>query len=168
MFSLEITDYDKNNILLCDPTKNSIIQSSIFYKLIYSNPIISFNGIYIVFTLKNVHNNKDKFLFKYEDNINIINKISNIENDIFNLIDNHKSKNKSSKITDNLLNGYIKYNTDYMNTFESNNIIPITNTYNSKTFILKISGIWETNDEIGITFKFILVDRYINIQPSVE
>lgn len=159
MIAIEHTNFHENNIFICDPIKNSIIQSSLFYKIIYSNKLISMNGIFIIFNLNNVTNIKKKFLFKFEDNINIINYLSLIEEKILNLIDNKKVK--LTKIADNLTNGYITYNTDYY--FNNNDLSnDISNKfYDVKKFILKISGIWETKENIGITFKFILVDRFI-------
>lgn len=162
MIAIEHTNFHENNIFICDPIKNSIIQSSLFYKIIYSNKLISMNGIFIIFNLNNVTNIKKKFLFKFEDNINIINYLSIIEEKILNLINNKKVK--LTKIADNLTNGFITYNTDFY--FNNHNDILLSNDisnkfYDVKKFILKISGIWETKENIGITFKFILVDKFI-------
>jgi hypothetical protein len=32
---------------------------------------------------------------------------------------------------------------------------------NNRTFIIKISGIWESKDSIGLTFKFIKVNKFV-------
>ncbi len=40
-------------------------------------------------------------------------------------------------------------------------ISQMDNNFDKKTFIFKISGLWENKDNIGITFKIILMDKYI-------
>ena len=66
-------------------------------------------------------------------------------------------------------NNYENINCDnnvfYNNT--NNNINNINNNENklveqSKKLILKISGLWETKENIGITFKFILTNSVVN------
>ena len=59
------------------------------------------------------------------------------------------------------MNGYIKYN-NYNNNYYNNDeaILKkssklLSEQHNDCFFILKISGIWETNNVIGITYKFI-------------
>ena len=54
------------------------------------------------------------------------------------------------------------------NNNENNSKKNITNLDNNKLFILKLSGIWETKDNLGLTFKIILVNKYIDFYPSVE
>ena len=77
MISEYINNIDKNNIVVCDPIKNSIIQYSSFYKLIYTNEIITMNGIYILFDLNNVKICIDKITFDISSNYDIID--SNLE-----------------------------------------------------------------------------------------
>ena len=45
MFAEDLENIDYNNIIICDPIKNSIIDYSSFYKIIYSNSYISYNGL---------------------------------------------------------------------------------------------------------------------------
>jgi len=37
------------------------------------------------------------------------------------------------------------------------------NTINTKNynFVLKISGLWESKESVGLTFKFIIVNKYL-------
>ena len=39
------------------------------------------------------------------------------------------------------------------------------NTISTKNnhFVLKISGLWESKDSIGLTFKFIIANKYLQI-----
>lgn len=160
MIAENIENISTNNIIICDPIKNSIMQHSNFYKIVYSNNLLSLNGLYILFNLKMINQNKDKIIFNYLDNKFIIDQIANIEEYILNLI--NSNKNKIYKITELLTNGYIKYcyndNLPYDNI--SYNLINSTNS--NKSLILKISGLWETKENIGITFKIILIEKTIS------
>ena len=64
MFGEDLDNIDENSIIVCDPIKNSIIQHSNFYKTLYSNELISFNGIYVKFNLINTMKVKEKITFK--------------------------------------------------------------------------------------------------------
>ena len=158
MIAENAENINTNHIIICDPIKNSVIQYSNFYKIVYSNELISLNGLYILFHLNIINQNKEKIIFDYDENKKIINIISSIEEYLLNLI--NSNKNKIYKITDLLNNGYIKY---CYNDNTINNISYLTNQNNiNKSFILKISGLWETKDNIGVTFKIILVENSIS------
>tara|TARA_B100000945_G_C20120727_1_gene474696 strand:- start:101 stop:589 length:489 start_codon:yes stop_codon:yes gene_type:complete len=160
MIAENIHNIDTNNIIICDPIKNSIMQYSNFYKIIYSNELISLNGLYILFDLNKININKDKITFNYNDNKEIINKIELIEIHILNIIGSNK--NKIFKITELLSNGYIKYCYNDNNINNINNIYYNNNYNNNKSLILKISGLWETKENIGVTFKIILIEDSIS------
>jgi hypothetical protein len=160
MIANNVEDINLNHIIICDPIKNSVMQYSNFYKIVYSNELLSLNGLYILFNLNNINQNKEKILFQYSNNKISIDKITYIEEYILNLI--NSNKNRIYKITELLNNGYIKY---CYNDYSTNNI-----TYNNfnnlnnvnKSLILKISGLWETKENIGVTFKIILVENIIS------
>ena len=159
MIAENVENIDLNHIIVCDPIKNSVMQYSNFYKIVYSNELLSLNGLYILFNLNTINQNKEKILFQYSDNKICIDKISKIEEYILNLI--NTSKNKIYKITELLNNGYIKYcyNDNLINTITSNNSNNVNNF--NKSLIFKISGLWETKENIGVTFKIILVGNTI-------
>jgi hypothetical protein len=79
-------------------------------------------------------------MFNVVDHKNIIDKIKLIEEQI---LDKLKLQNKTPQYTiyDQLKHGYIKMHNEY-------------NSPNMN-FVLKISGIWESNTHYGVTFKFI-------------
>tara|TARA_X000000368_G_C23057872_1_gene724912 strand:- start:749 stop:1252 length:504 start_codon:yes stop_codon:yes gene_type:complete len=163
MIAEKVEDINPNHIIICDPVKNSVMQHSNFYKIVYSNELLSLNGLYILFNLNNINQNKEKILFQYLDNKITIDKIAIIEEYILKLIDSNK--NKIYKITELLNNGYIKY---CYNDYSINNI-----TYNNfnnvnKSLILKISGLWETKENIGVTFKIILIEDSISFNDNNE
>ena len=156
MISEEINNINENYIILCDPIKNSIIQHSYFYKLIYSNDTCSMNGLFILFNIKNITIFKEKFTFDKLENISTIQKIVNIEEHLISLLNSNKKKNY--KISELITNCNIKYN---LSEYTNNKIINNTK-FADKLVILKISGIWETKESIGLTFKFLLVDRILD------
>ena len=174
MFAYKINEINKNNILLCDPIKNSLLQDSNFYKLLYSNQDVTINGIFILFELNNYIIHKDKVTYNINENIDLINNITNIEHYLLDKIHNYKKKN--FKLQELFLNSSMKYsysenyipNNNNENNNENNDKKNITNLDNNKLFILKLSGIWETKDNLGLTFKIILVNKYIDFYPSVE
>tara|TARA_Y100000768_G_scaffold388333_1_gene383624 strand:- start:2259 stop:2750 length:492 start_codon:yes stop_codon:yes gene_type:complete len=160
MISEYINNIDKNNIVVCDPIKNSIIQYSSFYKLIYTNEIITMNGIYILFDLNNVKICIDKITFDISSNYDIIDKLSQLEEYLLNLLW-YNNKYKYRKISEFMNNGNIKYTfiDSNINTLEYSN----KKTLTTAKIILKISGIWESGDNIGLTFKIILVNDTIDL-----
>jgi hypothetical protein len=167
MLAEDIYNIDFNNIIICDPIKNSIINQSIFYKLLYSNENSCFNGVFGLFKLNIDDMNRDKIYFNKNKNSEIIKNITILENNILNKLNN--SKNKIYKLKELFENNNIKYSNNDIN----NNLLKSKCFYNySKKLsikndeihlILKISGLWETKQNLGITFKIILVNNYIQL-----
>lgn len=133
---LDKLDYSINNVYFNEPVKNSIIENSKFIRIIYSTNIIIMNGIYIKIEINRPARLPDstnqKLMFTLETNETFINYIRQLEIDILDKV-NIQNKRKTFKLVDYFATGYFKH------------------TINS--FILKISGIWETEREYGLTFK---------------
>ena len=163
MITETIDSFNLNYITICDAIKNSFVIYNNFYKLLYSNKYLTFNGIFILFKLNYNYIIKDKIFFDINDNLYVINKINLIEEKILNLL--HIKKEKQLKLKEFMNNGIIKFTcSDYCTINDSNfKINNLKNNSNIETFILKISGIWENKDNIGITFKIINVKNSINI-----
>lgn len=163
MFAENIEDIDFNNIIINEPIKNSVIDHSNFYKVIYSNKNITLNGVFCLFKLNNINIVKDKILLNNNNaNNDVLKKIILIENTLFNL-SNVNNKTKIYKLYELINNNYIKFtlnNDDIVDT----PLLDINNTIdnNSHHFILKISGLWETKENIGITFKIIKITNYLD------
>ena len=145
--SLNKEDFSIDNVYFYEPIKNSIIENSSFIRLIYSNELMAINGIYIKIDFDNVTKindfSKQKITININDNAKIINYIKSIESEILQKI-NIQRKRKIYKISEQLMTGYIKHLID--------------NKY-ANSFILKISGIWESENEYGLTFKFIEINH---------
>jgi len=145
-----IHNFDINNIFYLDPIKNTVIDNSNFIRILYSNELLTLNGVYILLNFNNINiinnNNRIKYCINISDNTKIINFIKNLEKDI---LDNSIIKNKiqSNKLSDLLMNGYIKNINIPFNETKLNN--------SNNKFLLKISGIWETETEYGLTYKIL-------------
>jgi hypothetical protein len=76
-----IEDYNNQFLILLPSVKNNLIANSLFTRIIYSPPMMAFNGLYL-----NIQCSKD----------NIIHTLSDIENDI--LSKYHCSKKKKNYV----------------------------------------------------------------------
>jgi len=160
-----INNVNYNNIIITHPIKNNIQTNNNFYKILYSNDYATLNGIYCYFKLENVTINKTQqsIFFSNLENQNIINKLIEIESKLLN--QHAKNKEKSFKILEILNNNYIKFsfieNLDYNKNFYYNKQNNINNLQTIKKIdielIIKISGIWESNNVNGLTFKFLSI-----------
>ena len=149
--ALSMNQYDINNIYYCDSIKNNVVNDGTFIRIIYSTDYFITNGVNISVPFSDVtiekYYNKYKCTFNVSNNRNNIESIYNIEKEILDKI-NTKSKIIQTKISDQLKNGNFK--------IFSENIDKQTNV---QLFILKISGIWETDNYIGLTFKFCKINQ---------
>lgn len=140
----QINQYDNKSLFFCEPIKNNIMNEGIFIKILYSNENISLNGIYLLVDICDIvcekYYNKYKCSFNILNNKDIINNLKLIEEEI--LKKYNTTKTPCYKIYEQMKCGYIKMYS----------IIGIKQT---SSFILKISGIWETPQNYGLTYKFI-------------
>ncbi len=142
-----IDQYNEDFVYFCDPIKNNIMNDGNFIRIIYSTPLFILNGIYISVNI--CHTNIDKYYNKYRCTFDVnhyketIENIKRIEEGILKKV-NIYGKNPQHKIYEQLKNGNIKV---FSETFEKIN----------NMFLLKIAGIWETETEYGLTYKFIII-----------
>jgi hypothetical protein len=147
-------EFNISQLFFTDSKENTIMDGN-FIKLIYSTEFLTFNGIFLCFPIesfeKKSFNNK-QYLFFNQDNEDIIHTFERIERSILeyfiqiNIDKNPNIKNKTNNqvIYKQLKNGIIKY-------YQYTNILP-----NDKPkYYIKISGIWETDTQIGLTYKLI-------------
>ena len=160
MICENLKSFDYNAIIINEPIKNSVLQYNYFYKLLYSTNIVVLTSIFVLFELGNVIFENDKALFnKNTVNDSVFNKLNHLEEYLLNLINN--SKTKSYKFKEFHENQYFKYSlSDDIDKFNNYKYVDILDCKNSK-FILKISGIWESKDNIGLTFKIIIANKCI-------
>ena len=137
--ALSVKDITIDDIFFLDPIKNIIINNSKFIRIIYSNNLLTLNGIYLICNIDNKDKNNNHGLLLYIQGLedNILNKFS-------------KEKIKNYKIREYFNNNFI--NSDYTKDQEK-----------YTKYILKISGIWDASNNIGLTFKFLKLDSILTI-----
>lgn len=153
---LETINYEA--IILNEPVKNSVIQYNYFYKLLYSTNILVLSSIFTIFELTNSIIENDSICFnKNNTNFDVFNKLIALEEYLLKLLNSSKTKlYRFKEIYDNKSFRFV-YNES--NDILYNNINTITTKHN--LCILKISGLWESKESIGLTFKFIVVNKYL-------
>jgi hypothetical protein len=140
-----IDQYNEDHVYFCDPIKNNIMNDGNFIRIMYSTPLFVLNGIYLFISITHTsidkYYNKFKCTFDVHQYMDIIDKLRSIEQGILKKV-NIYGKAPQYKIYEQIRNGNIKIFSD--------NIEKINNS-----FLLKIAGIWETEHEYGLTYKFI-------------
>ena len=141
-----ISQYNEDNVYFCEPIKNNVMNEGKFIRILYSTYNLVLNGIYLLVHINDI--TCDKYYNKYKCNFNtlhnkdIIDNIKTIEENILRKIEIKKIP--QLKIYEQLRNGNIKLFNEVNKSFCS--------------FILKISGIWETQFNYGLTYKFIKIN----------
>ena len=150
-------DFNPHSIIISEKTRNNVMVGSDFHRLIFSDEHCSTNGIFIHFKLKNITVEKyfNKIKCNFENNMennNTISSIKSIEKMILNKFKNIQNRTVSCRIQEQLQNGFIKlYGDDSIRYGHQNNI----------QFLLKISGIWASNqtNDFGLTFRFFIFNN---------
>ena len=141
-----INQYNEDYVYFCEPIKNNIMNNGNFIRIIYSTSFFILNGIYISiqinYTSIDKYYNKFKCSFDTNQYKELIEKLKIIEKGLL-----KKSgilgKIPQYKIYEQLKNSNIKVFSDSFDKI-------------GNTFLLKIAGIWETDTEYGLTYKFII------------
>ena len=159
MISENLQDLNYESIILNEPIKNSAVQYNYFYKLLYSTNIVSLTSIFLLFELNNLSFENDKIKFeKTALNNSVFSKLIQLEDHVLNLIID--TKNKLYKLKEIYENQVFKFSLSDDN--ENINSYNGLKHLNNRTFVIKISGIWESKDAIGLTFKLITVTKFID------
>ncbi len=142
-----IEQYNDECIFFCEPIKNNVMNDGNFIRILYSTKNIILNGIYLQINLTDLicekYYNKYRCEFNTTNHKDMIDGIKIIEE---NILKKYKTnKIASHKIYEQIKSGYIKLFSD------------IGNKTNC-SFILKISGIWETQTNYGLTYKFVKIN----------
>ena len=145
--------YDANNVFFSEAIKNTIIENSVFRRLVYTPNNYSLNSLHFMVSIQNAvikkYYNKYKCYINYTtlNHLEIL-KMNTIEKTILSRAD-IKDKRPVMQIADLLNQKHIKL-------FSSDNL---NDNYEVFRVVLKISGIWETEDTYGLTFKFIDINN---------
>lgn len=142
---MNLNQYNVNCIFFCEPIKNNVMTEGEFSRIIYACQYVTMNGIFLrmPFFVSSV----SKYYNKYKYTIELTNEIESIrtmEMDILNKMNKHNKKPQYN-IYQHLSSGCVKIAGEMTTSNE-----PIM-------IILKMSGVWETETECGITYKFIIL-----------
>jgi hypothetical protein len=142
-----INNLQVNNITICNPIANKFSNYDKFYKILYNTNGMTMNSIYLLVDIDNMHvieeHKKYKLVFNIDDNT--IEKIKRLEISLLEKVNQFLQKDIILNCNYNLLNNKYIY---------SPNIISKKN----KKIYIRISGIWESNNQIGLTTKMTLLD----------
>ena len=142
----KLDQYNEDYVYFCEPIKNNIMNYGNFIRIIYSTSLFILNGIYISLNINyssiDKYYNKFKCSFDVNQYKEITDKLYTIEDGLLKKI-GILGKIPHYKIYEQVKNGHIK-------AFSETDKI-------GNTFLLKIAGIWETDSEYGLTYKFIII-----------
>ena len=147
IYNLE--DVNNTNIFFSEKKKN-ILMEGYFTKLLYSDEYLTSVGIYIDLVVEDIkvsqYQNKTFLNFDVQTNKEIIRKLAKIEDDLLQSyaqsIIIKSPKPKKMLLGEKMQSGNIK-------------MYSKMTSYVNNRFVLKISGIWENETNIGITYKII-------------
>ena len=136
------------NLFFMDSKKN-IIMDGKFTKVLYSDDLLTTNGVSIVIPFHNTSLDKtyNKTMLKFQTsdptNAKLCSELAWIEKYILDYYKQITSNTKTSTTTlnDHMKNGNVKIYRD-------------SNATSIKHVIIKISGIWEDQTRVGLTYKF--------------
>lgn len=138
-------NFDFKYIFLGNTINNRILENGKFTRMYYSTPLCSFNGIYTLLYIEDIiesncnNSFNNKLMINVEKNGVLLNNIKQLEEKILRVVE-IKNKTLTCNIYNELMKGFLKLN--YKN-----------NIHNSQ-IMLKISGIWETEDSYGLSYKY--------------
>ena len=144
---LKASQFDLSYIYFLDK-KINIIMDGFFTKICFSDEYISLNGVFLISPFTNYHKQyyqKNFIQFDVNANREFINRLSTIEKQIiqyYTMFYGITNKTPVFNLKTQLQNGYIKYYVEYYGS-------------NKGSYYIKISGVWESQSEIGITYKII-------------
>jgi hypothetical protein len=156
MLAINMNKYSLDNVFFNEQQKNSLNDTN-FIRLIYSSKLFSLQGITISFDLSTSSfdllpnkYNKYKCVFSIIENNHVVQFIKELEYNLINQVSFHNynvNKIPNYKLIEQFQNGEIKV-CKLLNEQS-------TKTQNTNTIIIKISGIWSSNDYYGLTYKFL-------------
>lgn len=151
-----LDQYNSNNLYFCDTIKNNVMPNGNFIRILYCMFNFTMNGVYLHIPFQNVeiekYYQKHKFIFDKEEHGEIVKKIIEIEKNILSRIHGAmENKTPQFKVKEQVNNGFLKLHLPDT-IFDTKNV----------SLVLKISGIWETEFNYGLTYKFSRVEPVFN------
>lgn len=145
--------FNPDNIYYVQNVKNNVKQNSYFSRIIYSTEHFSLKNIYFSINLINPTFKEQylKTIIYFNEKECCLDKIYKIEREFLQKYIEYKTFNKSDE---KLIPNYSIYNQCKSNSIK---VFKDSTNYNENNIdiLIKISGIWQTDNNVGITYKFI-------------
>ena len=150
VLTLYLYNYNSNFFYYLD-TQQNILMNGVFTKMIYTHPYYTMNGLYFYFQLQYTYIEpcKDKYYVHFDPNI-VQNKvlmeiIFKLETKILNQYQEYSKTEKCALLTMHKHLSKGKFRIPHARN---------TTSLNPCKYMFKISGIWESEEEFGITYKW--------------
>lgn len=139
-FVLKIEDCNIDHFHFLD-SKSNLIMEGVFTKLIYALPTFTINSIYINFPIKHNVSVKNCIVFDPVHDRNLFTVYRKLESDLLqNYAETHCINKKPNYSMSNMFSyGKCKF-------FNAESVV---------SFLVKVSGIWESETEYGVTYKIV-------------
>ena len=142
-----IIQYNEDNVYFCDSIKNNVMANGNFIRILYCMPNFTMNGVYIHIYLSELsyekYYQKYKCMFDIKKYTDMVESVVVIEKNILERISHQiPDKTPQYKIAEQMQSGHIKIYSE------------LQPKQSSASFVLKISGVWETESSFGLTYKF--------------
>ena len=158
---MPLTDYHPRNVFLCDTVPNTVMADSTFTRILFSNESITLVGLHLQLHVEGARDEqyyqKTRTVFDVSTNAGVISFVERIESNILDMIG--VNKKRVTKLADQLRHGILRSATHACWSSTGPN------------FVLKITGVWETDGEYGVTYKVTDATRLAQqsvVYPSVE
>ena len=148
---LNSNNFDINKLFFIEEVKNNVKSNSFFSRIIYSTDYFALKNIYLNISIKNVIF-KDQYLktiVYFDEKNNDFTELYATEEAILKKFIEYKTINKAYKKITPIYSIKSQCGQNFIKIFKNN--------YNESliNISIKISGIWQTDNNIGLTFKFI-------------
>lgn len=142
-----IHNLDINNITICNPIENKFSNYDKFYKIIYNLNGMTLNSIFLLVDIDciNISEEHKKYRISFNIDENTIDKIKKMEMNLLDKMNQYLQKDVVLNCHYNLINNKCIYSTN-----------PVSKK--NKKIYIRISGIWESDKQIGLTTKMSLLD----------
>lgn len=139
---IPLPNFNYQDVYYHKAVHNTIIANSKFIRTIYSNGLVTLNNICLEVPIAITGINRNRYYFDPRHNNRIMLFLMQVEDNI--LVRSgiaHKAPRK--RLTEQLESGFLKIFT------------PLDDDCRAYPILLKISGVWESESEYGITYKFV-------------
>jgi hypothetical protein len=162
IITLDLPKFTLTNLFFLDTKKNMIMDGN-FTKLLYSNEWFVMNGLYLLFPIEN--NSCEKLMNKTQIKFNpysqtnqlVVQEFARVERKILEYYKQTRGANKkiSNLLHKQMASGIMKTSREFPNQNYSTEVEKFL-------YVVKISGVWETREEMGLTYKLFEVhDNYL-------